>query len=192
MQTEQTEADGRRQRSEASRRRIVEAMLSLAREGIVSPSAEQVAARGDVGLRTVFRHFDNMESLYRGMHAAMLAEIGPIVERPLAGSTWQAKLQSMVEKHAELFEHIMPVRIAADVRRHASPFLAAQGAKLTADMRGALLAVLPKNLREQRDVVEALDLALSFETWRRLRIDQKLSPQRAQRVVETMVARLSA
>jgi len=184
--------DGRRQRSEASRRRIVGALLSLVREGVLMPSAEQVAARGDVGLRTVFRHFDNMESLYREFHAAMMDEVGPIVARPLTGNTWQEKLHAMVAKHAELFERIMPVRMSADLRRHTSPFLVTQVTKLNAEMRAGLLAVLPKHLREDRDVVEALDMALSFDSWRRLRIDQKLSAQRAQSVLEITVKKIIA
>lgn len=44
-------------------------MLELVREGDISPSAELVAARADVGLRTVFRHFKDLDSLYREMSA---------------------------------------------------------------------------------------------------------------------------
>jgi len=59
--------DGRRQRGQDNRARIVAAMMDIVREGQIAPSAEQVAARADVGLRTVFRHFQDMDSLYREM-----------------------------------------------------------------------------------------------------------------------------
>ncbi|MFX8786073.1 hypothetical protein ABTM90_19835, partial [Acinetobacter baumannii] len=49
--------DGRRQRGQNNRARIVKAVLELTREGTFTPSAEQVARRADVSLRTVFRHF---------------------------------------------------------------------------------------------------------------------------------------
>jgi AcrR family transcriptional regulator len=62
-----TATDGRRKRSETSRQRIVEAMIALVGEGHMSPSAEQVATRAGVGLRTVFRHFADMDSLYASM-----------------------------------------------------------------------------------------------------------------------------
>lgn len=55
--------DGRRRRSAQSRDRIVEALLDLVAGVVVTPSAEAVAARAGVGLRTVFRHFRDMESL---------------------------------------------------------------------------------------------------------------------------------
>ena len=61
----QEERDGRRLRSIDSRARIVKAMLALIEEGDMAPGAEAVAARAEVGLRTVFRHFKDMESLYR-------------------------------------------------------------------------------------------------------------------------------
>ena len=57
------ERDGRRLRSQDSRARIVAAMLDLIREGEIAPSAELVASRANVGLRTVFRHFKDMDSL---------------------------------------------------------------------------------------------------------------------------------
>ena len=58
------EVDGRRRRSLDSRARIVAAMLELVRLGNASPNAVEVAARAGVGLRSVFRHFKDMESLY--------------------------------------------------------------------------------------------------------------------------------
>ncbi|WP_415427269.1 TetR/AcrR family transcriptional regulator, partial [Staphylococcus borealis] len=77
---EEPAADGRRRRSQDSRARIVQAMLDLVREGDVSPSAELVAARADVGLRTVFRHFSDLDSLYREMSAVISSELMALVE----------------------------------------------------------------------------------------------------------------
>ena len=56
--------DGRRQRSQASRAKIVTAFMELIESGDPSPSAARVAKRAGVGLRSVFRHFDDMDSLY--------------------------------------------------------------------------------------------------------------------------------
>ena len=72
--TQKTRTDGRRARGHVSRSRIVAAMIELVREGCVAPTAEQVALRADVGLRTVFRHFDDMESLYREIRALRIYE----------------------------------------------------------------------------------------------------------------------
>ena len=58
--TDRTDApqDGRRQRSARSRVRIVEAMFALIRAGDMNPSAAALAEEANVGIRTVFRHFD--------------------------------------------------------------------------------------------------------------------------------------
>ena len=55
--------DGRRRRGQDNRARIVAAMLEIIHGGELSPGAEQVAQRADVALRTVFRHFSDMDSL---------------------------------------------------------------------------------------------------------------------------------
>lgn len=183
-------SDGRRRRSEASRRAIVAAMLALVREGHVTPVAEEVAARGKVGLRTVFRHFANMESLYREINAAVLAEVGPLIDKPYAAPGWRGRLAELMERRAALFERILPFKIASDVNRHGSSYLEAQSHRLVAAQRASLLPLLPRAVRADPLRVEALDLVLSFDSWRRLRQDQKLSPKRARAVIAGLVAKL--
>jgi len=186
--SEQT--DGRRQRSEASRERIVRAMLELVGAGQVTPRAEAVAARAGVGLRTVFRHFDNMESLYQQIDAVIAAEIRPMVERPFSAGEWKAQLDELLDRRIRIFERIMPFKIAADVHRHHSPFLAGQAAEMAREQRAALSRLIPKDKRDDALFFESLDLVLSFETWRRLRKDQKLPMPRARHVLERLVGAL--
>jgi AcrR family transcriptional regulator len=183
------QTDGRRRRSETSRGAIVAAMLDLVREGAVAPGAEEVAARAGVGLRSVFRHFENMESLYREINAMMLAEIRPLAERPYAAKTWRAVLDEMIGRRADIFERILPEMIASSANRHKSHFLEGEAAHVTREQRAALKVQLPKALCGGVKL-EALDLALSFETWRRLRKDQKLSPARACAVIAEIVSLL--
>jgi AcrR family transcriptional regulator len=183
-------ADGRRQRSEESRRKIVAAMLAIVRKGVISPSAEDVAARAKVGLRTVFRHFDNLDGLYREMGDAMRAEILPLLEKPFAARGWRGRLGELIARRADVFERIMPIRIAADVHRHQSAFLKSEGELMTKYQRAGLAKILPKEIGAER--FEALDLILSFETWRRLRKEQGLTPARAKIVVEDMARRMLA
>ncbi len=182
--------DGRRQRSEASHERIVRAMLELVGAGQVTPGAEAVAARAGVGLRTVFRHFANMESLYQQIDAVMTAEIRPMVERPFSAGEWKAQLGELIDRRICIFERIMPFKIAADVHRHHSPFLAGQVAEMAREQRAALSRLVPKDKRDDAWFFESLDLLLSFETWRRLRKDQKLSIPRARQVLERLVGAL--
>ncbi len=179
--------DGRRQRSETSRKRIVRAMLELIGAGNVSPGAENVAARAGLGLRTVFRHFENMETLYYQINAAMTAELRPVMAQPFTSPDWRGQLGEMVERRVRIFERIMPFKIAAEVHRHQSPFLARKAQELTREQRAALVRAVPADIRSDDAFFEALDLLLSFETWRRLRKDQKLSAARARQTLDFLL-----
>jgi AcrR family transcriptional regulator len=183
-----TETDGRKLRADDNRRRIARAMLELLRSGETDPSAERVAEHAGVGRRTVFRLFDDMDGVYREMHAIMLARIEPILAAPIAGATPRERLFDIVERRARVFEEILPVKTAADTVRHRSRFLQKGHARLTAMQREIILFVAPKTVA--RETLEALDLALSFETWRRLRREQRLTVKGAKVIVRRMVEAL--
>ncbi len=185
-----SKTDGRRQRSEASRERIVHAVLTLMGDGDVSPSAEDVARHAGVGLRSVFRHFDNMESLYREIDSLITAEVLPIVGHPLSPGSWDVQLQEVVDRRVRVFERIMPFKIAADVHRQDSAFLEQRMVFFARMQREALLNVLPADRSGSSEFVDAIDLVLSFDSWRRLRKEQRLSVSKARRVLEYLVTRL--
>lgn len=184
--------DGRRLRGRENRRRIVEAMLELVREGIISPSAEDVSARADVGLRTVFRHFNDMDSLYREISDLMRAEIEPVAMAPLPEGDWGMRLEAMTDRRARLFEKIMPFKIAADVHKNRSAFLREDHETLTHMQRTALRKALPASLRNDRMYFEAIDLLMSFDSWRRLRMEQGLSVAQARKTVFLAVSAIAA
>jgi len=175
--------DGRRRRGEESRRRIAAAMLELIREGEISPRAEDVAARADVGLRTVFRHFDDMDSLYREISNHMAAELMPILKEPLSVDNWGVTLNQLIDRRTRGFERMMPFRIASDVHRHHSEFLKSEHAALLKLLRSNLRAAAPASLRDDKIMFEALDMILSFDAWRRLRLDQGLSVTQTRKAV---------
>ncbi|WP_296452413.1 TetR/AcrR family transcriptional regulator [Phenylobacterium sp.] len=180
--------DGRRRRGQDNRARIVAAMMQIVQGGEVAPSAEQVAALADVGLRTVFRHFQDMDSLYREMARVMEAEVRLILDPPMQANDWRGRLAELIARRAQVFEKIAPFRRAADAFRHRSKFLGSDYARLVVQLREGLAHVLPKDIAAAPAKVEALDLLMSFEAWARLRREQQLSPEAAQRVVEQAVA----
>jgi len=182
--------DGRRKRSQDSRARIVQAMLELVREGGVSPSAELVAARADVGLRTVFRHFKDLDSLYREMSAVIETELLALVQTPFKAEHWRDRVLELVERRGWAYERIAPFKRASEVHRHQSPALAVDNAKMVQISRDILRAQLPAELAKDRVRFEAMDLLLSFDAWSRLRRDQELSPKRTTEVLQAMLAGL--
>ncbi len=192
LRAEAERVDGRMIRRRNNRRRIVAAMLELVRAGAISPVAEEVAERAGGGRRTVFRHFDDMDSLYREMAEAMRNELEPIVAAPLASRDWKGRLGEIVERRARLFERAMPFKNAADVHRHRSAFLRKDYEMMRSAERAALEAAIPAALRNDKRFFEALDQALSFSTWQHLRRYQYLTHARARETVEYAMRALVA
>lgn len=181
--------DGRRRRSADSRRRIVEAMLDLVREGDLTPSADAVAARAGVGRRTVFRLFSDMEGIYREMNGIMRDKVAPVRALPLAGDTTEARLHALVERRVRFFEEVMPVTIAASVHRHRSPVLQADHRAIQAELRAILAAVVGPDT--DPSLLEALDAVLSIDLWRRLRVEQGLDTGAATALLHRLVGGLA-
>ena len=183
--------DGRRRRSEQSRDRIVGAMLELVEGGAIAPGAEEVAARAKVGLRSVFRHFNDMDTLYREMSVRLARQYEHLLA-PYRAADWRGQLAEAIIRRADIHERLIPFRRAADAHRHKSPMLQAQYEGMLLMMRVRLQSILPAALASDVIAIETLDLLLSFPVWQRLRTDQKLPPEQARAVIEAQVDLLLA
>jgi len=174
-------------RGERSREAIVAAMFALVGEGVLEPTAERVAARAGVGLRSVFRHFADMESLYAALDARLRAEVEPRVAAGEPRGALARRASALVAQRARLFERIAPYKRAANFQRTRSAFVAARHRALVALLRADLARWLPELANGPDALADALELATSFEAWDRLRSDQRLTRERAQRAVERIV-----
>lgn len=184
--------DGRRERGRSSHKRIVEAMMELIVGGDLAPSAARVAEEAGIGLRTVFRHFDDMDSLYAEITATIAERVMPIVIAPYPDQGWRAHIRDLVRRRIRVFETTLPFRLAANIKRYQSPFLMGQYSKMVMIERELIVRLLPAYVLTDRMTVEALCAALSFQNWRTLRHDQGLSAEDAGAVVAHMVEALTA
>lgn len=184
--------DGRRARSQSSHKRIVAAMMNLIEGGDLMPSAARVAEEAGVGLRTVFRHFDDMDSLYREISQIVAERILPVVTAPYPDDDWRANLRDLTRRRVKVFETMLPFRLAANIKRYQSPYLMGQYGQVVTLEREFVLRLLPRDISGDRYFVEALCAALSFQNWRAIRQDQGLSVEDASAVVAHMVDTLVA
>lgn len=182
--------DGRKQRSERSRQAIVDAMLDIIMGGRMEPSAAEVAEKAGVSARTVFRHFEEMDSLYSEMTERIEGEIMPIIQQPFTGEGWRAQLDQLLERRAMIYERIMPVKIAASIRRFSSDYLMLNYERFIHLERTGLEGVLPEAIRRDATLFSAIEMCAGFQTWRRLRQDQGLTIDQAAGVVRLTIARL--
>ena len=179
--------DGRRKRSHSSRAKIVKALLDLVEGGTISPSAAEVAEAAGVGLRSVFRHFDDMESLYREMSDGIEAKVLPMMLKPLEASEWKGRIRELAERRVSVFEAILPFRISASIKRHQSEFLMQSYKRMLRVERQGVEALLPEAVLADPAQTNAVLAPLSFQTWRLLRHDQELPIATARTVVLRLV-----
>ena len=176
--------DGRKLRSHDSQQRIVAAMLDLIGNGLVSPSAEQVSARAGVGLRSVFRHFKDMESLHQAISHILASRLTEVAHQPFVAMDWQGQCLELVDRRAGIYEKMAPFLRAGQAHRHGSAVLQAGHVKFVAALRSILIDRLPSEARRDTKVIEAIDLLLSFDAWQRLRVDQRPSVPNAKVVLK--------
>ena len=187
--------DGRRLRAEQSRDAIVDALMALLREGNPRPGARDIATRAGVSLRSVFRHFEDLDALFSVVAEKQTARTRHLFElQPTSGSLAQ-RVRALVEQRATLFEEIAPMRRAAlRLAAFHAPIRRRLG-EANAVLRRPLAAVFAAELAglaaaDCRDVLQAVDAATSFAFWETLRGDQKLSVERSKRIVERTVRAL--
>lgn len=180
--------DGRRERSVSSRSKIVAAMLDRVENGDVNPGAAQIAETAQVGLRSVFRHFSDMDALYREMSAVIEARVQPIVAQPPAGATWKDRITDIADRRARVFEAILPYRISANLKRFQSAYLMEDYRRLLRLETEAVEAQLPPSVARDSAAARGLCVILSFQTWRLLRHDQQLPVDEAAAVVAHLLA----
>jgi AcrR family transcriptional regulator len=190
MQEHQEKPDGRLNRSVITRKKIVDALIALVFAGHITPTAEQVAKRAHVGLRTVFRHFDDMDALYREISLDVDEQIQPLMQARLDGATWQERLLESIGIRTEIFDRTAAMHVAAQVHRHESAFLAQNLMDSARLQREMLCRLLPKEVTQNIQLLHALDLLLSFEAWIRLRREQGLQAEAAREVMRLGVGAL--
>ena len=180
-------SDGRRARSERSRQKIIDALFTLVQSGEMKPSAARVAETANVSLRTVFRHFEEIDDLYREMAHQCRARILPAFDEPYASTKWKDQLFEHAKRRIRVFEEIMYLRICTESRRFKSDVLMADYQRLFEMERQGLANVLLEKIRRNRKIFAALDVALSFESYRRLRQESDFSVEEAQESVLGMI-----
>ena len=184
--------DGRVQRSERSRETIVQALLDLIGDGTLQPTAQQVAAQADVGVRTVFRHFSDMDTLFAAMNERLIEEMRPLFVSEVQTGPIDDRAAGLLAARFQVFERAAPYMRAAALQRASSPFLRREHLENVRNMRADLRRWLPELDDCDTAIADALEVALSFESWDRLRTDQRLGVRRAREAVARTVATLVA
>jgi AcrR family transcriptional regulator len=186
VRNEEAEIDGRVLRGERNRSAIVDALLALLESGDLKPSANAIAARAGVSVRSVFQHFDDLETLYAALVERQTERVRALNVDIDSRAAFASRLAMFVDHRARLYERIAPVRRATLLAAHDSPTLQrALKAAATRHARevGEVFGPELEQARNATDLRAALTVATSWEAWERLRTSQRCSVDSARRVV---------
>ena len=189
--------DGRTARGQRTRDGVVDALLSLQEEGELSPTAQQVAARAGVALRTVFGHFSDMETLWAEAGARELDKLESLATPVDAELPLAERIELFCFSRARVLEALLPVMRASRLREPTSPqlqrnrelFIAA-GDTEVGQAFGPELSAMDEPAR--RASLDALYLAAGGPAWEALRHDRGLTVEEATAVLRQLVLALLA
>lgn len=179
--------NGQALRRARSRQRIVDAVVELATEHNIEPTADRVAELAGVTTRTVFRHFDDVEALRREIVADLRRQIDALHVSFDPERDWREQLDELVLRRTGIFERYTRHILWAQALRWRSPDVEADVQAYYTRLRKSIRVRLPAELAAKRTVLAALEVTLSWEVWLRLRRDQKLSVKQSTAVVQDIV-----
>ena len=190
-------SDGRHARSERTRARVAEAMLDCLQAGSLRPSAKEVAVQAGVSTRALFRHFENMESLFEEAATIqmerMFADLPPLEHQgPLTN-----RIAAFIERSSQGFERARPVRRASLIAEPFSKVIQERQRWLHHVVRQNVKKVFAAELgelstKQQRQWVAAIRSILSSSYWEELRASEKLSATVAKATLRDTLADLLA
>lgn len=181
-------SDGRTRRGARTRDSVVEAFLTLTDEGNLRPTARQISERAGVSLRSVFQHFDDLETLFAAAADRQVERVAHLSPRIDPALPFEERLERFAAARAELYEAVTPVRRSALLGEPFSPELARR-LKWSRDRnREEIERVFAPELRglavdEGRIVVAALHSATEWAAWETLRAHDGLSKEDARCVM---------
>jgi TetR/AcrR family transcriptional regulator, regulator of autoinduction and epiphytic fitness len=113
--------DRRIVRANRTRDSVVDALLELIDEGNLRPTAREIAARAHVSLRSVYVHFDDVDTLF---HAAAIRHderLDEVRGELVTTGPFEERLQAFVDRRARIYELSRQVGHAALLLEPFSP-----------------------------------------------------------------------
>lgn len=184
--------DGRRLRSERSRQAIIDAGVALQEEGILVPTAQQISDRAGVGIRSFFRHFEDMATLFHAVDLSIRDSYEALFLGGDRDGTLEERIEHAIERHADAYERISNIILGTRAQLWRYEILRKNYARNQRGLRNDLDDWLPELKSLDRSTREAADAIASFETWNRLREIQGLSKKSAIKIIAGLLEGLVA
>lgn len=166
--------DGRRLRSERTRRLIVEAYMALVRENAQMPTAVQIAERAGYSVRSIFERFPDLTALRVAVTDYAIAEARATAALRDLDADRMTRIKSQVEQRGQTCERWLPLWrvLSSDASGSAELAQRISMIRQLIVMRMEMmfkpeLATVPE--ADRRKIVLALEALSDFESWARMR-----------------------
>jgi hypothetical protein len=165
-------------------------MRDLIDEGILSPTAQQVAQTAQVGIRTVFRHANDMETLFKFITKTNAEKRSKHFLKAVTNGNLEERIEKLARSRGEGYTEMQNFILATTSSKWKYKSLDNQYKGANKRLKKNLHEWLPEmnNLTEEKqEMVEAI---MSFEYWYRLRVHQKNSAKKTLNIIKNQTKAL--
>ena len=153
--------DGRRARRDRNRLRVLDAVIELFSEDQLLPSTQAVAERSGVSLRSIYRYFDDQETLLRAAIARHFERIEPLATVPALGEgPLEARIERLVTTRLRLYRAVGHTARAARASAGTSDLVAREAARA----QHALLRQVERHFAPELGHLEAAEARAVLNT----------------------------
>ena len=170
--------DGRFARSKKTKDAIVRALLKLLRN-TPFPTAEQVAKESKIGLRTVYRQFKDMESIYLSLHEECMHSLSQMFNSDVdLDRSFEERVSFAISERFAIYDEYETLFIATISNSARLPTLVNQVAESYQFMRERFIKIVPEIENLSTIKSDLLFTRILFPSWfslrNVLRHDQKI------------------
>ena len=161
--------DGRFARSKKTKDAIVRALLKLLRK-TPFPTAEQVAKESKIGLRTVYRQFKDMESIYLSLHEECMHSLSQMFNSDVdLDRSFEERVSFAISERFAIYDEYETLFIATISNSARLPTLVNQVAESYQIMRERFIKIVPEIKKLSAIKSDLLFTRILFPSWFSLR-----------------------
>jgi AcrR family transcriptional regulator len=180
--------DRRRLRTERGRELVVTALLEFFDEGESQPGAARIAERAGVSERSVFRYFDDLDTLAAEAVARQIGRTRDLFAPPDGGGGLDRRIRALAEQRMTVHDRVAIVSAAGRRIEARAPSVAEAFASRRQLFREQVAGQFASELDQHRgrartELLDAVDAAASFEQIDQLRTVAGFSRARTRAVV---------
>jgi len=168
--------DGRRQRTQITRKNIIDAAIALQNEGNMRPSMQQISARAGVSLRTAFQHFPEKHQLTHAVldELTRAFRVDPPTPELAPHSALEARIARFLDVRTRYLEALTPHRRASNAMIANVPLLQKHRLKVRKRAREIVATWFAAELDQLKPAsrtkwLTAIATLVDWEMWQSLR-----------------------